>query len=74
MIEIDGKRINVTLGKVQELVRQEKAAGVPITVTFAVMLALVQKVCDDEGEDYEETLETLAAAIINDMTVEEARH
>jgi hypothetical protein len=73
-MEINGRRINATLGKIQELVRQEKADGVPVTVTLATMIALVHRVCEDEGDEYEDTLETLASAIVADMTVEEMRH
>jgi hypothetical protein len=37
--EIDAARLNITLGKIQALVRDEKAAGVPVVVTPATMLA-----------------------------------
>lgn len=72
--EIDGARLNQTLDKIQALVRDEKAAGVPVMVTFAVMLALINRFCSDEDDEIGETIGTLAEAIEDDMQIGEALH
>jgi hypothetical protein len=74
MTEIDAARLNITLGKIQALVRDEKADGMPVMVTLATMLALVEKFCNDEDDDVAESVQTLASVICDDMEVGEAFH